>query len=64
MGLYSVGEEAYLRNISKFCLFTRVRGMSENMEGAKKLYIRVSRRRYCGWRCKEILDFSLKNDIH
>ena len=41
MGLYSMGEEAYLRNISKFCLFTRVRGMSENMEGAKKLYIHV-----------------------
>ena len=41
MGLYSVGKEAYLRNISKFYLFTRVRGMSENMEGAKKLYINV-----------------------
>ena len=35
MGLYSVGEEAYLRGISGFRLFTRVRDMSENMEGPK-----------------------------
>ena len=33
MGLYSVGEEAYLRGISEFRLFTRAHGMSENMDG-------------------------------
>ena len=35
MGLYSVGEEAYLQGISGFHLFTRVSGMSENVEGPK-----------------------------
>ena len=35
MGLYSVGEEAYLRGISGFRSFTRVCGMSESKEGPK-----------------------------
>ena len=35
MGLYLVGEEAYLRGISGFHSFTRVSGMSENVEGPK-----------------------------
>ena len=34
MGLYLVGEEAYLRGILAFRLFTRTRSMSENMEGS------------------------------
>ena len=32
-------EEAYLRGISGFRLFTRVRGMSENMEGSKNIFM-------------------------
>ena len=35
MGLYLVGEEAYLRGISEFRLFTRVCSMSENMVGSR-----------------------------
>ena len=35
MGLYSLGEEAYLRGLSGFHLFTRAHGMSENMNGPK-----------------------------
>ena len=34
-GLYSLGKEAYLRNIPGFCLFTRVHSMYENMVGPK-----------------------------
>ena len=35
MGLYSVGKEVYLWDISGFRLFTRIHGLSENMEGPK-----------------------------
>ena len=49
MGLYLVGEEAYLRGISEFRLFTRVCSMSENMVG--------SRNNMC-WHHRTILDFS------
>ena len=37
MGLYSVREETYLQGTSGFHLFTRVRRMSENMEGPKNI---------------------------
>ena len=35
IGLYSVGEEVYFNDVSEFFLFTRFRGMSENMEEPK-----------------------------
>ena len=35
MGLYSVGKEVYLWDISGFRLFTRIHGLPENMEGPK-----------------------------
>ena len=43
MGLYSVGKEVYLWDISGFRLFTRIHGLSENMEGPKdNILMRVS----------------------
>ena len=35
MGLYSVGKEVYLWDISGFRLFTRIHGLPKNMEGPK-----------------------------
>ena len=35
MGLYSVGKEVYLWDISGFRLFTRIHGLPENMKGPK-----------------------------
>ena len=66
MGLYSVGEEIYLRSISGFRLFTRARGMSENMERPNKynINVSVSRRRHYSWGDRKILDFTFSEALN